>query len=135
MSQEKQQKNNQIIEHRSVMYSAPLPEASQFAQYNQVVDGAGDRIIAMAEKQARHRQFIEKWSIVGDQIRALFGLLAGLIVAIAGLGGAVFLILNDKEWAGSFMGATTLASIVGSFIYGSQNKLKQSKQRESELND
>lgn len=131
-----QNKNLQTltVEERSVVYSAPLPEASQFAGYESTVQGAGERILAMAERQAGHRQHIEKWSIIGDQIRAMIGLVCGFFVAIAGLAGTVFLIFNGKEVAGSILGIGTLGSIVTSLIYGSQGKAKQMKKREQELN-
>ncbi|MBY0460111.1 MAG: DUF2335 domain-containing protein, partial [Gemmataceae bacterium] len=37
-------------------FQGPLPPPAILAQYNQVLDGAAERIFQMAEKQAAHRQ-------------------------------------------------------------------------------
>ena len=44
----------------SVTYIAPIPTASELKGYEQVCKGAADRIISMAERQAEHRQHMEK---------------------------------------------------------------------------
>lgn len=36
-------------------FSGPLPPSDDFARYEQVTPGAGDRILKMAEDQAKHR--------------------------------------------------------------------------------
>lgn len=41
-------------------YSGPLPKPEDLAKYEQVLSGSADRIIRMAERQAEHRQKLEK---------------------------------------------------------------------------
>jgi uncharacterized membrane protein len=40
----------------SVSYQGPLPPSTEFAGYNQVLPGAAERILAIAEKEADHRR-------------------------------------------------------------------------------
>ena len=41
-------------------YSGPLPSPEALEKYNQVLPGAAERILAMAENQGKHRQDIER---------------------------------------------------------------------------
>jgi uncharacterized membrane protein len=45
-------------------FSGPLPHPEDLAKYEQVLPGAADRIIRMAEQQAAHRQNLERAVIV-----------------------------------------------------------------------
>lgn len=38
------------------VYSGPIPSANELKKYEDVLPGAAERIIAMAENQSRHRQ-------------------------------------------------------------------------------
>ena len=49
----------QRIEIVSRFYTAPLPPPVWFGEYNQIVPGAADRILVMAEKEQNHRHEIE----------------------------------------------------------------------------
>ncbi|MDR1100263.1 MAG: DUF2335 domain-containing protein [Treponema sp.] len=40
------------------MYSGPLPTSREFQGYEQVLPGAADRILAIAEKESEHRHDI-----------------------------------------------------------------------------
>jgi uncharacterized membrane protein len=51
--------NNDLVKQRqeiSVSYEGPLPRSREFAGYEQVLPGAADRILAMAEKESEHRR-------------------------------------------------------------------------------
>lgn len=106
-----------------------MPEASQFEKYNSVLPGAAERILKMAETQSSHRQKIEKWAIIGDQVKSMIGLLFGFLIAILGIGGSIYLILKNHLTGGLYLSSGVLTSIVGSFIYGSWQKRKALKER------
>jgi uncharacterized membrane protein len=42
------------------MYRGPLPTSREFKGYEQVLPGAADRIIAIAEKESEYRHDIER---------------------------------------------------------------------------
>jgi uncharacterized membrane protein len=124
-----------MVTQTQIAHRGPIPEAGQFAKYEETLPGAGDRILKMAENQSSHRQFIEKWSIVGDQIRSLAGLISALIVALSGIGGTIYLLLQDKVLGGSILGLGTLGSMVTAFIYGSQKKAEGLEKAEKDLDE
>lgn len=118
-------KPNKIISRKqTISYSAPLPEASQFAYYDNVLPGAADRILTMAENQARHRQKLENKAITGDQIRSFLGLIFGFLVSVGGFAGSIFLIYSGKSIEGSLLASGVLASLVYTFVSGSNKKMK-----------
>lgn len=57
----------------SELIVAPIPPASELKEYEHVVPGSADRIIAMAENEQRHRHRMET-----------FGLLSGFVLGIVG---------------------------------------------------
>lgn len=125
--------NRVAVQATQVSYSAPLPEAGQFEHYNNVLPGAADRILSMAEKQSAHRQKIEKWVVVGDVLRSCFGLFFGFLIALVGLGGAVFLLYSGKSITGLSLAGGVLASLVSSFIYSSHQKKRELRKRKEEI--
>ena len=70
-------------QHQQVLYSGPIPPPDVLAQYNNVVPGADERILKMAEEQSNHRQYLEKAVISSDITQARWGVICGLIVALA----------------------------------------------------
>ncbi|PIQ30327.1 MAG: hypothetical protein COS35_13425 [Zetaproteobacteria bacterium CG02_land_8_20_14_3_00_50_9] len=41
------------------MHSGPLPAPEDFAKYENILPGAAERILSMAENEARHRHTID----------------------------------------------------------------------------
>lgn len=132
---EEDKKSQLISVRREVLYSAPLPEASQFERYEKVLLGAADRIIKMAERQSQHRQCLEKWSVIGNQFLSFVGLIFGLIVALAGIGGGIYLLYHNKTIEGLGALVLVLAGLVTSFIFSKKEKSEDLKEREKELNE
>jgi len=66
LSPQKQEIKQLALEAIAEVFSGPLPPPSVLSQYNQVVPGAAERIIAMAESQSEHRQQLENKVIESD---------------------------------------------------------------------
>ena len=64
-------------------WSGPLPPPDVMARYNDIVPGAAERILGMAENQTSHRIDIEKIAVRGDQTRSFWGLIFGFIISLA----------------------------------------------------
>jgi uncharacterized membrane protein len=111
-----------ICKMYSMRYEAPLPPPDLLHGYEQVLPGAAERIFAMTEQEALHRRAMERRVITLDGTAQLTGLVSALVVALACIGGGVWAILAGHALAGSFLGGGTLASLVGAFIYGSNNR-------------
>lgn len=100
------------------MYSGPIPKGDELLKYEQACPGAADRIIAMAERQAEHRQGLElkvvDANIVGERIGSVFALVITLSLIMSGL----YLTLNGKTAEGitSLLSGPAIQAIILFFI-------------------
>lgn len=63
-------------------HAGPLPDPQSLQRYDDIVPGAAERIIVLAEKQASHRQKIERrvvWINGGAQ---LLGMILGAVIVL-----------------------------------------------------
>ena len=103
-------------------HGGPLPSPQTLDQYNTIVNGAAERIIAMAEKQASHRQDLEAIVIKSGSRDSLLGLIFGLIIGLSTIIGGVICILSGYSTEGTILGGSGLVSLIGVFVYGSRQK-------------
>lgn len=116
---------------QSVFYQGPLPPASEFGKYEEVLKGSADRILSMAENQSKHRQEIEKKVVKYDSIKSIGGLVSAFVIVLAGMGSGINLILNDKPTGGLVAIITPLGIVAGSFLmreYWKRNRKDQDDQ-------
>lgn len=73
------------------LHTGPLPAPEDLAHYEAVIPGLADRIVTLAEKQAEHRMFLERYAIVSEVRRANWGMAVGAVIAFTGLGGGIYL--------------------------------------------
>lgn len=109
------------VVHAQMEFSGPLPPPQILGQYDQVLPGAAERILQMAEKQQNHRIDMNRSGVQ----RANWGLGAGFSLSVLGLGLTAFLVLHGHDAAGSILGGTTFLSLVGTFVYGSKVKSQE----------
>jgi len=62
-------KQNRIVEQHAAVYSGPLPPSQELMNYNNIIPGAAERIITMAEKEAEHRRSAENL-LVAEEVRS-----------------------------------------------------------------
>jgi uncharacterized membrane protein len=115
----------------SAQYSGPIPPPEILNRYNELLPGAADRIIAMAEAQAKHRQTLEQIAIKSGARDSMLGLIFGLTIGLAGISGSVFCIINGYQAGGTILGTGSLASLVGVFVYGSRQR-REERERKSQ---
>ena len=104
------------IVHAQMEFSGPLPHPQTLRQYDEVLPGAAERILRMAEKQQDHRIGIDQSGVR----RANWGLGAGFSLSVLGLGLTALLVMHGHDIAGSVLGSGTFLSLVGTFVYGSK---------------
>jgi uncharacterized membrane protein len=101
-------------------------------QYNEAFPGCAERIVAMAERQAAHRQEIEKTAIRSNARRELTGQVFGLVIALTAILCGAYLALHDKPVAGLGTIIGTVASLVGVFVYGKYIQRKELREKKSQ---
>ncbi len=98
-------------------------------QYNEAFPGCAERIVAMAERQATHRQDLEKTAITSNRRRELTGQVFGLVIALSAIGCGTYLAMHDKPLAGLGTIIATVVSLVAVFIYGKYTQKKELDQK------
>lgn len=98
--------------------SGPLPSAEEFQGYEMAVPGAGERILAMAERQSEHRQKREMRELDIISRDSRYGLIFAFVFSISALLGAFVLSYTDHTVSGCILGSTGLVTVVGAFIHG-----------------
>jgi uncharacterized membrane protein len=85
-----------------------LPPPTSLREYEQIVPGAAERLIAMADLEQKHRHAWER-SVLGN---TRLGLCFGLLVALALVGGAIYCAtLGQAALAGGFLAASALGMV------------------------
>lgn len=116
-------------------FSGPLPPPEALERYNQILPGAAERIIAMAESQHAHRQELEKHVIKSNVAAQKLGTILGFVVAMTVVLGGMFLVYEGKNGAGLAAILTALASLVGVFVYSKHEQQKDLAKKTNALAD
>jgi uncharacterized membrane protein len=119
-------------EFEAAIFKGPLPPPEVLARYEEICPGATDRVLSMAESQARHRQRLEERVVTSNCRAQDRGPILGFILALAVLGFGAYLILQGKEVSGLVALVSALVAIVVPFIYGKrvQNRELQKKKHD-----
>jgi uncharacterized membrane protein len=113
-------------------FSGTLPPPDVLRGYNEIVPGAAERIIKMAEQQAQHRQSLERIVVEGGSKRANTGMWLGFIISMVVLGLSAVLIFNGYQVAGTVIGSVDLVSLAAVFVIGRVDQRRERVQKAAE---
>jgi uncharacterized membrane protein len=103
-------------------FSGPIPPPEVLAAYSKDGNDFAERIVVMAERQAEHRQAIEKSSVRAGIGRGYLGQVFGFIVALVAMALSAFAFYRGFSWEGAAVSGVTLTGLVSVFVYGSRHK-------------
>ncbi len=109
----------------------PLPPPEELYKYNQVFEGCAQRIVAMAEHQAEHRQDLERTVVKSNATAQLRGQIFAFTLSTLIIVTGAYLLLQGRNIAGFALIGGDAATLVGMFLYGRQ---AQGKEREGKKN-
>lgn len=112
-TQQKQATSTSQITHQQ--FSGPIPPPTILSDYNNIVPGAAERILRMAEDDASHQRNIERLAITSTKNEVRIGQFFGLIVSLAVLALAGFAVLHGQPWVATLLGGGTLVGIITAF--------------------
>ncbi len=119
------QKLSSLEMRASLSWSAPLPPPAVLKQYNSVFPGCAERIVALAESQAAHRQAMEtnviKANIASQRTGLWLGFFLALIVILLGS----WLVYTGHIGWGAFFTGFPLVSLISVFVIGKQQQHRQ----------
>jgi len=99
-------------------YHGPLPHPAHLAGYENVLNGAANRIIGMAEKEQIHRHGLErrvlKWGVFGE----VLGQISGLLVSFGFIAGAVYCAYVGVWEIGVAMVGAGAGGIISALVQG-----------------
>lgn len=113
----------------------PLPDGDTFARYESVLPGAADRVIKMAEKEQSHEHAQESRLLRYEALLTLVGQFFGFAIGMAGIIGGVTLASQDKSLVGFGIFFTSLASLVGAYLYRCSKPEKIVEQEDQRKNE
>lgn len=99
-----------------VRYQGPIPEASQLAKYENILPGAADRIIKLAENKSKHVNEMEQIYLNKSYYQQTLGKIFALIAVLTGMVCGTICILNDHLIGGLVIGGVPLVSIAAIFV-------------------
>lgn len=106
----------------SAIFSGPIPPASELKAYEDVVEGAANRIIKIAEGEAEHRRKQEEKMVNSSCGDSRLGLWLGFFMGLASLALSGAIAIFASPTAGSILAFASISSLVGVFVYGSRQK-------------
>lgn len=114
-------------------HQGPLPSPDVLEHYDNILPGAAERIVSMAEDQAKHRQNLEYITVKAGSRDSLLGLIFGFIIGMSTIVGGVYCIMKGQPTEGTILSGAGLAALVGVFVYGSSQRKaeREAKQQAS----
>lgn len=106
-------------------YSGPIPPPAMLKQFDELCPGEANRILRLAEDQARHRMALEKKVVDSDIWRSWAGLGSGLIVSCMMIWTGYSAIMAGYSIAGGTLATAAVATLAGVFIYGTNSQRKE----------
>lgn len=125
MTRQQQQAQATFTQTTLAIEARAFPSPAELAEYEVVVPGMGQRLLATFEDQAKHRMTLETYVVKWDVIRSNVGLGAGFIFGIVVLAAAFYLILNGHEGTGVVTIIVEFLAYGGVFLYGSESRRRE----------
>lgn len=99
-------------------WSGPLPQPEILEKYDQIVPGAAERIIRMAEKEQSARHELRTFGVTSEFSAIKRGQFIGLVIGVLAMALAAYLIHQGESGIASAMVIATITGFVAVFIYG-----------------
>jgi len=112
--------DHQVVhtEQRIEQFSGPIPIPDILARYNEIIPNAAERILVMAESDAKHRRDIEMVAINAQRRERHLGQILGFSIGLFALATSAFALSLGHSVAASVIGGTTVVGLVAVFVTG-----------------
>lgn len=103
-------------------HEGPLPPPDTLRAFDDIVPGAAERIIAMAERQSAHRISMESQALgarIGEGKR---GQVCAFLISLLGLGGFIYLAATGHHWSGLAALVVSAGTVTAAFLGARQAK-------------
>jgi uncharacterized membrane protein len=125
---------SQVQHVQQTIHQGPIPHPDILRGFDELVPGTAKRLIDLAESESVHRRDLESRAMASNiesqkkqlelsdfQNRIVHksdrnGLIAGVMVAMASVFGAVWLSLHDHDWVAGLLAAIPTAAVIKAFF-------------------
>jgi len=116
-------------------FSGPVPPPSFLGRYNDVVPQGAERILAMAERQSKHRELLEAQVVAGNLEIQKQGNTRAFILALIVILGGIYLMATGKSGWGFAAIITSLTSLVSVFAIAKSEQRKERVEKAGALSE
>lgn len=108
----------QILRHRVTqhMHAGPLPPPEYLRDYNDIIPGAAERIMAMAETEQKHTHQMDKTTAKYSFIQFILGQIFAFTIGIFAIAAAAYCLLKGHGWPAAIFGIGGIATIIRPFL-------------------
>ena len=99
-------------------FSGPLPHPELLRNYNEIIPGAAERILSMAEAEAAQQHNMERLALQCASSEARLGQWFGLIIGICAFITVIIAVILGAEKTAMVVGGTTVVGLVTVFVAG-----------------
>lgn len=127
--QNSRQQENRQLAHVQAEFSGPVPHPSILQGYENIVPGAAERILSMAEQDAAHQRGIESRVLAESAAEVKRGQIFGLLIGLSAFATCIVAIFLGSEKTAMVIGGSTVVGLVTVFVTGRvmENKSNKSK--------
>ena len=108
----------QVAQFQQSTFSGPMPPPAVLEGYNRLIPGAAERILVMAEEDAKHQREIELAALRAANNEVARGQIFGFVIGLAALGASMLALYMGAPAVAGVIGGTTVVGLVSVFIVG-----------------
>lgn len=112
----------EIFQHQSEEFSGPVPHPEHMKQYKDIDETLPNRLVSMAESNLKHKQFVEKFSVIGQLLMGVLGWATPTSISFYVLYNAVLFIKDGKSIEALISLIFALTALGGAFYMKQKNK-------------
>ncbi len=111
----------------STFHAGPLPSPDTLHQYNEILPGAADRVVAMAEREQEHRHAVERSMVRIYARNTMGGLIAGTLIGLVAIVGGAYGMVQGADLGGAGVALGGLAALAGVYVVGKKSEERQNQ--------
>lgn len=119
------QGNTGGVQIHHAAFHGPMPPPSLLLGYENIVPGAAERILRMAEEDSKHMREMDKAALDAAAREVKRGQIFGLLIGLAALGASMLAIAMGAPTVAGVIGGTTVVGLVSVFIVGRVVRAKE----------
>ena len=114
-------------------FSGPLPRPADFREYEDIMPGAANRIMELAEREAAHRHATDNFRLKTESRDSLLGIISAAVLCSGTISAGTIIALSVPSTAGTvvggILGASGLFSVFGVMIKSTRTSWQSDNQK------